>query len=184
MTRRPPRQGRWDIRGSHSAALLTTLECRRAAASRPPAHRATTEFKKFLTTIDKTVPAELDVYLICDNYGTHKTPAIRAQFARHPQFHMHFTPTGSLWINQVERWFGYLTEQKIRRGAHKSVQSLEADIRAWISDWNSNPRLFVWTRSAEETLDSLADFVGEFPAQNTRSPPSAVTCGALLSEHR
>ncbi|WP_246645066.1 IS630 family transposase [Nonomuraea ceibae] len=71
-------------------------------------HRAA-EFKKFLVTIDKTVPAELDVHLICDNYGTHKTPAIRAWLARHPRFHMHFTPTGSSWINQVERWFGYLT---------------------------------------------------------------------------
>ncbi|SCL17264.1 IS630 family transposase [Micromonospora inyonensis] len=120
-------------------------------------HRAT-EFKKFLATIDKTVPAELDVHLICDNYGTHKTPAIRAWLARHPRFHMHFTPTGPSWINQVERWFGYLTEQKIRRGAHKSVQSLEADIRAWIADWNSNPRPFVWTKTAEEILDSLARF--------------------------
>jgi transposase len=120
-------------------------------------HRAT-EFKKFLATIDKAVPAELDVHLICDNYGTHKTAAIRAWLARHPRFHMHFTPTGSSWINQVERWFGYLTQQKIRRGAHKSVQSLEADIRAWIADWNSNPRPFVWTKTAEEILDSLARF--------------------------
>jgi len=76
-------------------------------------HRAT-EFKKFLTTIDKTVPAELDVHLICDNYGTHKTPAIRAWLAKHPRFHLHFTPTGSSWINQVERWFGFLTDQKMR----------------------------------------------------------------------
>jgi transposase len=105
-------------------------------------HRAT-EFKKFLVTIDKTVPAELDVHLICDNYGTHKTPDIRAWLARHPRFHMHFTPTGSSWINQVERWFGYLSEQKIRRGVHKSVQALDADIRAWITDWNSNPRPFI-----------------------------------------
>jgi transposase len=81
-------------------------------------HRAS-EFKKFLTTIDKAVPAELDVHLICDNYGTHKTPVVRAWLARHPRFHMHFTPTGSSWINQVERWFGFLTDQKIRRGAHK-----------------------------------------------------------------
>jgi transposase len=95
-------------------------------------HRAA-EFKKFLITIDKTVPPELDVHLICDNYGTHKTPAIKAWLARHPRFHMHFTPTGSSWINQVERWFGFLTDQLIRRGVHKSVQSLETDIRDWIS---------------------------------------------------
>lgn len=118
-------------------------------------HRAV-EFKKFLTTIDKAVPAELDVYLVCDNYGTHKTPAVRAWLARHPRFHMHFTPTGSSWINQVERWFGHLTEQKIRRGAHKSVQALEADIRSWIADWNREPRPFTWTKTAEEILESLA----------------------------
>jgi transposase len=120
-------------------------------------HRAI-EFKKFLAAIDKTVPAELDVHLICDNYGTHKTPAIRAWLTRHPRFHLHFTPTGSSWINQVERWFGFLTDQKIRRGAHKSVQALEADIRAWIADWNSNPRPFIWTKTAEEILESLARF--------------------------
>ena len=120
-------------------------------------HRAI-EFKKFLATIDKTIPADLDVHLICDNYGTHKTPAVRAWLARHPRFHLHFTPTGSSWINQVERWFGFLTDQKIRRGAHKSVQALEADIRTWISDWNTNPRPFIWTKTAEEILESLARF--------------------------
>jgi transposase len=120
-------------------------------------HRAA-EFKKFLITIDKQVPAELDVHLICDNYGTHKTPAIKAWLARHPRFHMHFTPTGSSWINQVERWFGLLTEQKIRRGSHTSVHALEADIRDWINDWNSHPRPFLWTKTAEEILDSLARF--------------------------
>ncbi len=120
-------------------------------------HRAI-EFKKFLITIDKAVPTELDVHLICDNYGTHKTPAVRTWLARHPRFHLHFTPTGSSWINQVERWFGFLTDQKIRRGAHKSVQALEADIRSWIADWNSNPRPFIWTKTAEEILESLARF--------------------------
>ncbi|MFC7388474.1 IS630 family transposase, partial [Sphaerisporangium rhizosphaerae] len=115
-------------------------------------HRAA-EFKKFLVTIDKRVPAELDVHLICDNYGTHKTPQIKAWLARHPRFHMHFTPTGSSWINQVERWFGHLTDQLIRRGVHKSVQSLEKDIRAWIAHWNQNPKPFVWTKTAEEILE-------------------------------
>jgi transposase len=105
-------------------------------------HRAA-EFKKFLISIDKTVPEGLDVHLVCDNYGTHKTPAIKAWLARHPRFRMHFTPTGSSWINQVERWFGFLTDQMIRRGAHKSVQALEADIRAWIAQWNQDPKPFV-----------------------------------------
>jgi transposase len=120
-------------------------------------HR-TAEFKKFLITIDKQVPAELDIHLVCDNYGTHKTPAIKAWLARHPRFHIHFTPTGSSWINQVERWFGLLTEQKIRRGTHRSVHALEADIRSWIADWNTNPRPFIWTKTAEEILESLARF--------------------------
>ncbi|MET8162636.1 IS630 family transposase [Sphaerisporangium sp. NPDC005289] len=122
-------------------------------------HRAA-EFKKFLVTIDKRVPAELDVHLICDNYGTHKTPQIKAWLARHPRFHMHFTPTGSSWINQVERWFGHLTDQLIRRGVHKSVQSLEKDIRDWIVHWNQNPKPFVWTKTAEEILESLAKYLG------------------------
>src|SRR4030088_1912255 len=87
-------------------------------------HRAA-EFKKFLTKIDKEVPAHLQIHLICDNYGTHKTPAIRTWLERHPRFHMHFTPTGSSWINQVERWFGFLTDQLLRRGVHKRVQTLE-----------------------------------------------------------
>jgi transposase len=121
-------------------------------------HRAA-EFKKFLATIDKTVPAGLDVHLICDNYATHKTPEIRAWLARHPRFHVHFTPTGSSWINQVERWFAYLTTQKIRRGVHKSVHALEADIRAWITDWNQHPRPFTWHKTADEILDSLAKYI-------------------------
>jgi transposase len=120
-------------------------------------HRAT-EFKKFLTTIDKAVPQELDVHVVCDNYGTHKTPAIKSWLARHPRFHVHFTPTGSSWINQVERWFGFLTDQMLRRGVHKSVQALEADIRAWIADWNQHPRPFIWSKTAEEILDSLARY--------------------------
>ena len=120
-------------------------------------HRAS-EFKKFLTTIDKTVPQELDIHVVCDNYGTHKTPAVRAWLGRHPRFQLHFTPTGSSWINQVERWFGFLTDQLLRRGVHKSVQALEADIRAWVADWNQHPRPFIWTKTAEEILDSLARY--------------------------
>ena len=121
-------------------------------------HRAS-EFKKFLVRIDKAVPAGLDVHLVCDNLSTRKTPAIQDWLARHPRFHLHFTPTGSSWINQVERWFGYLTDQMIRRGVHKSVQALEADIRAWIENWNQDPRPFNWTKTAEEILNSLARYI-------------------------
>lgn len=121
-------------------------------------HRAV-EFRKFLTTIDKAVPPELDVHLVCDNLATHKTPAIRDWLDRHPRFHLHFVPTGSSWINQVERWFAYLTDQLVRRGVHTSVQALERDVRAWIRNWNDNPRPFVWTKTAEEILTSLARYI-------------------------
>jgi transposase len=121
-------------------------------------HRAA-EFKKFLARIDKAVPAGLDVHLVCDNLATHKTPAIQQWLARHPRFRLHFTPTGSSWINQVERWFGYLTAQMIRRGVHKSVQALESGIRAWIENWNQDPRPFAWSKTAEEILDSLAKYI-------------------------
>jgi transposase len=120
-------------------------------------HRAS-EFKKFLTTIDKAVPADLDIHLICDNYGTHKTPAIKAWLAAHPRVKIHFTPTGSSWINQVERWFAFLTDQLLRRGVHTSVAALEKDIREWIKTWNEDPRPFVWRKTAEEILDSLARY--------------------------
>jgi transposase len=121
-------------------------------------HRAI-EFRKFLIAIDKAVPAGLDVHLVCDNYATHNTPEIRAWLARHPRFHVHFTPTGSSWMNQVERWFGLLTDKLIRRGVHTSVQALENDIKAWIATWNDNPRPFTWTKTADEILASLADYL-------------------------
>jgi transposase len=117
-------------------------------------HRAV-EFKKFLARIDAEVPADLDVHLVCDNYGTHKTPAVKAWLGKHPRFHMHFTPTSSSWINQVERWFGFITAELIRRGSHNSVQALEADIRAWVAGWNEEPRPFIWTKTAEQILQSL-----------------------------
>ena len=123
-------------------------------------HRAI-EFKKFLAAIDKAVPAELDVHLVCDNYATHNTAEIRAWLARRPRFHVHFTPTGSSWMNQVERWFGLLTDKLIRRGVHTSVQALENDIKAWIATWNENPRPFTWTKTADEILSSLADYLAK-----------------------
>jgi transposase len=121
-------------------------------------HRAA-EYLKFLRAIDKAVPAELDVHVVCDNLATHKTPAVNEWIARHPRFHVHFTPTGSSWINQVERWFAYLTTQMLQRGVHKSVQALEADVRGWVQQWNENPRPFVWKKTAEEILDSLARYL-------------------------
>ena len=109
-------------------------------------HRAT-EFKKFLTTIDKTVPAGAGRPPDLRQLRHPQDPGDQGLAGQHPRFHMHFTPTGSSWINQVERWFGFLTDQMIRRGVHKSVQALEADIRAWVADWNQHPRPFIWTKT-------------------------------------
>ena len=117
------------------------------------------EFLSFLKKIDAEVPASLDVHLICDNYGTHKTPEIKKWLIRHPRFELHFTPTSSSWINVVERWFAELTNRKLRRSAHNSVNELEADIQAWIDAWNEDPKPFVWTKTADEILENLARYL-------------------------
>ena len=120
-------------------------------------HRSN-EFLQFLRTIDANVPSELDVHLIMDNYGTHKTPTIKAWFARHPRFHVHFTPTSASWLNQVERWFATLTEKYLRRGTHRSTRQLEDAIRRYLDGYNANPRPFVWCKSADQILASLERF--------------------------
>lgn len=120
-------------------------------------HRAI-EFKKFLTTIDANVPEHLDVHLVMDNASTHKTPAIQRWLLAHPRFTVHFTPTSSSWLNLVERWFGELTTKKLQRGAHTSVRALNADIRSWINTWNENPRPYVWTKTADQILESIARY--------------------------
>jgi transposase len=117
-------------------------------------HRSV-EFRKFLAKIDAEVPAGLAVHLVCDNYGTHKTPAVKTWLAAHPRFQMHFTPTYSSWLNQVERLFAFVEDDLLRRSHHNSVQQLEADIRGWIKDWNTHPKPFIWTKSADELLESL-----------------------------
>jgi len=117
------------------------------------------EFLKFLKTIDAATPAGLDLHLICDNYATHKTPAVHSWLLRHPRFHLHFIPTSSSWLNLVERWFAELTNRKLRRSAHRSVTELEADIRAWTEAWNQNPRPYVWTKTADQILESLASYL-------------------------
>ncbi len=116
------------------------------------------EFLRFLKTIDTAVPAEFDLHLVCDNYGTHKTPAVKKWLLRHPRFHVHFTPTSASWLNLVERWFAELTNRKLRRSAHRSVTELKADVQAWINAWNADPKPFVWTKTADEILETLAAY--------------------------
>lgn len=116
------------------------------------------EFLKFLRTIDASVPPALDVHLVLDNYGTHKTPSVRAWFARHPRFHVHFTPTSASWLNQVERWFATLTEKQIRRGTHRSTRELEEAIRYYLRVYNTDPKPFTWTKSADDVMASIERF--------------------------
>jgi transposase len=120
-------------------------------------HRST-EFRTFLDRIDKEVPADLDVHLILDNYSTHKTPLIQKWLLRHPRFYVHFTPTYSSWINQVERWFATLTDKQIRRGTHRSTRALEDAIRLYLAINNQDPKAFVWVKIADEILASIQRF--------------------------
>lgn len=125
-------------------------ECHRRHRSR--------EFLRFLETIDHTVSADLDIHLILDNYGTHKTAQVRRWFARHPRFHVHFTPTSASWLNLVERWFATLTQKQIKRGAHRSTRALETAIREYLTISNEAPKPFVWHKTADEILASVARF--------------------------
>jgi transposase len=120
-------------------------------------HRSV-EFRKFLDTIDGAVPRDLDVHLILDNYGTHKTAPVRRWLAKRPRFHVHFTPTSASWLNLVERFFAALTEKQIRRGAHRSVRELETAIQQFLEITNRSPKPFVWTKSADEILASVARY--------------------------
>ncbi len=116
------------------------------------------EFRTFLDTIEQNVPQSLDVHLILDNYGTHKTAAIRNWLAKRPRFHVHFTPTSASWINLVERWFATLTDKQIRRSSHHSVRELETAIKSYLAITNQAPNPFVWTKTADEILASVARF--------------------------
>ena len=135
----------------YAALDLTTGKVIGALHSR---HRAI-EFKQFLATIDREVPADLGVHLVLVNSSTHKTPAIQRWLVAHPRFVLHFTPTSASWLNLVERWFGELTSKLLKRGAHRSVRALNTDIRAWMKTWNDDPRPYVWTKTADQILDSI-----------------------------
>lgn len=122
-----------------------------------PRHRGR-EFRRFLGDIEAHVPEDLDVHLVLDNYGTHKTPEVRRWFAKRPRFHVHFTPTSASWINQVERWFALLTQKQIKRGSHRSTQALRDAITTYLATHNADPRPFRWTKTADEILQSVARY--------------------------
>jgi transposase len=133
-------------------------------------HRAS-EFRRFLDEIEANVPKDLDVHLIMDNYATHKTPLIRGWLAKRPRWHVHLTPTSSSWLNQVERFFALLTDKKIRRGVHRNVADLQADIGAFIAQHNADPKPFRWTKSADDILAAIERFcVRNSPITRTSEP--------------
>jgi transposase len=154
-----PERATHDYRRAGTSCLYAALDLTtgKVIGALHARHRAI-EFKKFLQTLDREVPKDLEVHLVLDNSSTHKTPAIQRWLAAHPRFVLHFTPTSSSWLNLVERWFAELTNKRLRRGAHRSVRELNADIRAWIEHWNDNPRPFVWTKTADQILESIARY--------------------------
>jgi transposase len=154
-----PERATHDYRRAGTSSLFAALDVAsgQVIGSLHARHRAI-EFKRFLATIDAQVPPELAVHLVLDNYATHKTPAIKRWLAAHPRFHLHFTPTSASWLNLVERLFAELTTKRLRRGTHRSVRALNADIRGWIAHWNENPRPYVWTKTADQILESLTTY--------------------------
>jgi transposase len=156
-----PERATHDYKRSGTSSLYAALDIAtgKVISSLHSRHRAI-EFKKFLITLDREVPDELDVHVILDNSSTHKTPAIQRWLLAHPRFVLHFTPTSSSWLNLVERWFSELTTKKLRRGTHRSVRQLNADIRTWIETWNNEPKPFVWTKTAEQILQSITRYCG------------------------
>ena len=119
------------------------------------------EFLKFLRRIDREFPGNTPLHLVIDNYGTHRHPKVQSWLQRHPRFVLHFIPTSSSWLNQVERWFGELTEKAVRRGTFVSVAELEKAIAAFLDSWNEAPRPFVWTATVEKIMEKVNRARGE-----------------------
>jgi transposase len=182
-----------DYRRHGTTALFAALDVQtgRVIGQGHRRHRAI-EFRRFLDTIDAAVPAMLEVHLILDNYGTHKTPTIRRWLLKRPLDHVHFTPTSASWINLVERWFAELITKRLRRGVFRSPRDLEAGIRQFLAVHNEAPKPFVWTKTADEILASISRFVNELLTQDTskvllifspqmvRVPPAAVITACVI----
>ena len=152
-------RGTHDYRRHGTTTLFAALDVKtgKVLGETRARHRAV-EFRKFLDLIETNVPGDLDVHLILDNYGTHKTPRIRRWFAKRPRYHLHFTPTYGSWLNMVERWFGGLTTTQLRRGVYRSIAALKHAIREYIDAHNVESKPFVWTKSADDILASIARF--------------------------
>jgi transposase len=160
-------RGTHDYKRHGTTSLFAALELKtsRVIGQLHRRHRSQ-EFRQFLDVIEAQVPAGLEVHIIVDNYGTHKTAIIRKWFAKRPRFHVHFTPTYGSWINLVERWFAELTNKRIRRGVFRSVKDLEAAIREFIDVHNEDPKPFVWTKTADQILASIARYAQRTTASN------------------
>jgi transposase len=158
-----------DYKRHGTTSLFAALELKtsRVIGQLHRRHRSQ-EFRRFLDAIEANVPPDLDVHIVLDNYGTHKTDIIRKWFAKRPRFHVHFTPTYGSWLNLVERWFAEITNKRIRRGIFRSVRELESAIREYIDVHNETPKPFVWARTADEILASIARFAQR--TQTTRQP--------------
>jgi transposase len=152
-------RGTHDYKRNGTTSLFAALELKtnQVIGQLHRRHRSV-EFRKFLDVIESQVPKELDIHLIVDNYATHKTAIVRKWFAKRPRFHVHFTPTYGSWINLVERWFAELTNKRIRRGVFRSVKELETAIRDYIEIHNEDPTPFLWTRTADQILASIARY--------------------------
>ena len=153
-----------DYRRHGTTSLFAALDVKTGTVIGETHRRHRAVERTFLDRVDSSVPADVDVHIVMDNYGTHKTPSIRAWFAKRPRFHVHFTPTYSSWLNLVERWFAELTTKQLRRGVHRSVRALEAAIHEFIAAHNAQSAPFIWTKTADEILASIARF-----AQRTSS---------------
>ena len=166
-----------DYRRHGTTSLFAALDIAtgRVIGSCMKRHRSR-EFIRFLQRIDEQTPQDLDLHLVLDNYATHKTPAVRRWMKRHPRFHVHFTPIGGSWLNQVERWFAGLTDKALRRSVHADVESLIATIDDYISATNERAKPYVWVKSATQIIDSIGRFC-------ERLAPPRKTEGSSVSGH-
>src|SRR5713101_4007430 len=169
-------RGTHDYKRNGTTSLFAALELKTShvIGQLRRRHRSV-EFRRFLDVIEAQAPAELDVHIILDNYGTHKTAIIRKWFAKRPRFHVHYTPTYGSWINLVERWFAELTNKQIRRGVHRSVRELEAAIREFIAAHNEAPKPFLWAKTADQILASIARYAQRTLAAQSRQLISRTT---------